>query len=398
MSLMRRHPIKSPIRDLLKIAKEVSATKKIYPFNIGDPNKFDFDTPQYLKDALIEAIKGKTGHYSNSEGDEELIDAILKREKAKNNADIAREDILVTQGISEALFFLFASSIESRKDEVLLPEPSYPPYINLAEFFGARIKTYKLDEEREWEPDVDDVRKNITENTKFLVVINPNNPTGAVYSKSLLKEIVDIAGEFRLTIIADEIYDEILLADEEHIGLASLARDVPLIVLNGFSKSYLIPGWRLGYMYFQHMREAKIKEIVFSLARARLSACTPIMKACAKAYSMPKEHIKEMNKKLKERADFAYKRFNEIEGITAVKPKGAFYIFPKVELGKRWKSDEEFCIDVLRNTGIIFPYGSGFGKKYGKGHFRSIILPPIEMMAEALDKLEEFMKRASISQ
>ena len=318
----------------------------------------------------------------------------MERERTKNNANIAKEDILVTQGISEGLFFLFASSIESRKDEVLLPEPSYPTYINLGEFFGARIKTYKLDEENQWEPDIDDIRKNVTENTKFLVVINPNNPTGAVYRKSLLKEIVNIGGEFNLTIISDEIYDEIILTDEEHVGMASVAQDVPLIVFNGFSKSYLVPGWRIGYMYFQNMENQKIKEVIFSLATARLSVCTPIMKACAKAYSMPKEHIKEMNKKLRERADFAYKRFNEIEGITAVKPKGAFYIFPRVELGKRWRSDEEFCIDVLKHTGIIFPYGSGFGRKYGRNHFRSIILPPIEMMAEALDKLEEFMKKS----
>ena len=382
-------PIKSPMRDLLKIAKEVSATKKIYPFNIGDPNIFDFDTPQYLKDALSDVLKGKVGHYSNSEGDEELIEAIIEREKRKNGVNLEKNDVLVTQGISEGLFFLFAS-IE-RKQEILLPDPSYPSYTNLANFFNVKVREYRLNEDAEWEPDIDDIRKNINKNTKFLVVVNPNNPTGAVYHKSLLKEIVDTAAEFGLVIISDEIYDE-LLFDTEHIGIASLAKDIPFIVFNGFSKSYLIPGWRLGYMYFHNMDGFKLKEIIFSLARTRLSACTPIMKACAKTFSMPKEHIKEMNKKLKERADFAYKRFNEIEGITAVKPKGAFYIFPKVELGNRWKSDEEFCIDVLRHTGIIFPYGSGFGKKYGKDHFRSIILPPIEMMSEALDKLEEFMK------
>jgi alanine-synthesizing transaminase len=383
-------PIKSPIRDLLRIAKEVSTNKKIYPFNIGDPNKFDFDTPQYLKDALIDALKGKAGHYSNSEGDEELVASIIEREKTKNGVKLSKEDVLITQGISEGLFFLFASL--EQKHEILLPEPSYPTYISLANFFGIKTKSYKLDEEREWLPDVEDINKNITKNTKFLVVINPNNPTGSVYHKNILKEIVDIASEFNLTLISDEIYDELLFDNVEHYGMASLAEDVPLIVFNGFSKSYLMPGWRIGYIYFKNMDGSMLKEIIFSLARSRLSASTPIMKACAKAYSDPKDHIKEMNKKLKERAEFAYKRFNEIEGIKAVKPKGAFYIFPKVDLGNRWKNDEEFSIDVLRNTGIIFPYGSGFGKKYGKNHFRSIILPPIEMMSEALDKLEEFMK------
>ncbi len=384
-------PIKSPIRDLLKIAKQVSFEKKIYPLNIGDPNKFDFDTPQYLKDALINAVKGKAGHYSSSEGDEELLETILNRERKRNDAKISKEDILITQGISEALFFLFASSINSKKDEVLLPEPSYPPYIGVSTFFGAKIRTYKLDEEREWEPDVEDIKDKINKNTKFLVVINPNNPTGAVYHKNLLKEISDIASERKLTIISDEIYDELVFGNVNHTGMASIVKDNQLIVVNGFSKSYLIPGWRLGYMYFQNFEDSMLKETIFSLARARLSACTPVMKACAKAYNGPQDHIKEMNNKLKERAEYAYKRFNEIKGLSAVKPKGAFYIFPKVDLGDRWKSDEDFCIDLLKKTGIIFPYGSGFGEKYGKNHFRSIILPPIELMEEAFQKLEAFM-------
>ncbi|MFH8080946.1 MAG: aminotransferase class I/II-fold pyridoxal phosphate-dependent enzyme [Candidatus Aenigmatarchaeota archaeon] len=387
---MRKQPIKSPIRDLLKIAKEVSKEKKIYNFNIGDPNKFDFDTPPHLKQALMEAANSKSGHYSDSEGYSELLDAILEREIKRNNANIEKEDILVTQGISEALFFLFAASIESRKDEVLVPGPSYPPYIGIAKFFGAKIKEYRLIEEEGWEPDIDDLRKNISSNTKFIVVINPNNPTGAVYDKNKLKQIAEVAAEENITIISDEIYDELVFGDVKQVSMASIA-ETQLIVVNGFSKSYLIPGWRLGYMYFQNFEDNRLKEIIFSLARARLSAPTPLMMACAKAYSS-REHIVEMNKKLKERAEYAYKRFNEIKGLSATKPKGAFYIFPKVDLGNRWKTDEEFCVDVLKHTGIIFPYGSGFSQKYGKNHFRSIILPPIPLMEEAFQKLEDFMR------
>ncbi|MCS7135389.1 MAG: aminotransferase class I/II-fold pyridoxal phosphate-dependent enzyme [Candidatus Aenigmarchaeota archaeon] len=387
-----RQPIKSPIRDLMKLAKEVAKEKKIYNFNIGDPNKFDFDTPDHLKQALIDVAKTKSAHYSDSEGEMELIEAILAREVNKNKARIQREDILITQGISEALFFLFAASITSKKDEVLLPEPTYPPYINIVSFFGGKIKTYRLIEENGWEPDVEDLKKQVTKNTKFIVVINPNNPTGAVYKEKILKEIVDISAKENIPIISDEIYDEIVFGDIKHVGMASIAKDSPLITLNGFSKSYLVPGWRIGYIYFQNFKDENFKEVIFSLARARLSASTPLMKACSKAY-LNQNHIKEMNKKLKERAEYAYKRFNEIIGITSTKPIGAFYIFPKVEIGKTWKSDEEFCIDLLKNTGIIFPYGSGFGKKYGKNHFRSIILPPIEMMEEALQKLEDFMRK-----
>ncbi|MCX8178840.1 MAG: aminotransferase class I/II-fold pyridoxal phosphate-dependent enzyme [Candidatus Aenigmarchaeota archaeon] len=390
---MARKPIVNPIRDMVIEARKIK-DKKIYPFNIGDPNKFDFDTPKFLKDALIEAIKQKSGHYSDSEGDSELIEAIMKREREKNDAHIAKEDVLVTQGISEGLFFLFASSISSKKDEVLLPEPSYAPYIGIIKFFGGNIKTYKLDENKEWEPDLDSLRKSITKNTKFIVIINPNNPTGAVYHKSILKQIVDIAGEFKVPIVSDEIYDELIFENTFYSGIASLARDVPSVILNGFSKSYLIPGWRLGYMYFQDPlgKLDSLKATIHSLARNRLCASTPIMKACSIAFK-EKSHIPEINKKLKERADYAFKRFNEMNRLNSVKPKGAFYIFPRVDIKDRWSNDKEFCLDVLRNTGIIFPYGSGFGQKYGKNHFRSIILPPIDVMQEAFDKLEEFMDK-----
>ena len=387
--------LRSPIRDILKVANVLEVEhKELFYMNSGDPNKFDFDTPEYLKQELINVAKGKTGNYSRSEGDVELVEAIIKREAKKNLVKLSKDDITVTQGTSEGISFLFGAGLDAG-DEVLLAGPGYPSYIQLAKFFGGVTTSYRCDEENGWQPDVDDIRKKITDKTKFLFILNPNNPTGAVYSRSTLKQIVDVAAEHKIALVSDEIYDQLIFGDTEHYGLASLAKDTSVVVFNGFSKGYLMPGWRVGYVYFHDPADilGDLKDGINNQARQRISANTLVQKVCAKAFDGPQDHIKEMNKKLKERAEFAYKRLNEINRISAVKPEGAFYIFPKVDMGNRWKNDEEFTIDVLRNTGVIFPYGSGFDAVYGKGHFRSIILPPIELMNRAFQKLDNFMKR-----
>ncbi|MDI6826541.1 MAG: aminotransferase class I/II-fold pyridoxal phosphate-dependent enzyme [Candidatus Aenigmarchaeota archaeon] len=393
----RSRNLQSPIRDMVVIAKKLEAKgKKIYYFNTGDPNKFDFDVPQYLKEELFKIVKGTSGFYSDSQGDPSLIEAIVERENKKNKLDLTSDDVLITEGISEGLIFLFGALIENGSgDEILLPGPAYPPYIEWIKFLDGTPVGFRQNEEKGWELDVDDLRKKITDRTKAIVVINPNNPTGAVYDKSTLKKIVDIATENNLLLISDEIYDLLIFSDTPHVGLSSLSKDVPVIGLNGFSKNYLVPGWRCGYMFFHDPTDklTDLKNAIFAESRQRLCACTPIMKACAAAFKGPQDHVKEMNRKLKERAEFAHRRLNEIDGIQTQKPEGAFYIFPRVDLGGKWKDDKEFCLDVLENTGLVIPYGSGFDPIYGKDHFRSVILPPIEMMEEAFSKLEEFMRK-----
>lgn len=394
----RSRNLQSPIRDIVVSAKKLLAQGKIekaYYFNIGDPNVFDFDTPEYLKEELIKAIKGKSGHYSDSQGDKALIEAVVERENKKNNLKLTNDDVLITQGISEGLQFLFSAMIEpGRGDEILLPGPSYPPYIEYIKFFGGNPVSYRKIEEESWNPDVDDLRKKINKNTRAIAIINPNNPTGTVDDKSTIKEMIDIAAENDLPIISDEIYDQLIFGKTEHVGVSSIAKDVPVIGLNGFSKAYLVTGWRCGYMFFHDPSNklGELKNAVNSESKQRLSACTPVMKACAVAFKSPQDHIKEMNRKLKERAEFAYKRLNEIKNIQTQKPEGAFYIFPRVELDGRWKTDKEFCLDVLENTGLVLTYGSGFDPIYGKDHFRSVILPPVEVMEEAFNKLERFME------
>jgi len=253
-----------------------------------------------------------------------------------------------------------------------------------------------MKEEDNWEPNVDDLRKKVTEKTKMICVINPNNPTGVNFSEKTLKEIANIAGENDIILTGDEIYDQLIFTEDEvHTGLASVSKDVPTIVMNGFSKAYLVPGWRVGYTYFNDP-EGKlnsIKESMLNESRQRLCPITPLMKVCAHAFKGPQDHVKETVSKLKERGKFAYKRLNEINRIETQKPEGAFYVFPKVDMEGIWKTDKEFVEDVIKNTGLVVPFGSGFDPVYGKSHFRSVILPPVEMMDEAFGKLEEFMRK-----
>lgn len=381
---------------MIALAKKVEkAGKKIYYFNIGDPNRFDFDVPDHMKEELAKIARGQFGYYSHSQGDASLIEAIVERENKKNRLALTNDDILIAEGTSEAILFLFGALIEKgRGYKILVPGPAYPPYLEWIKFLGGKSICYKQDEEKAWNPDVDDLRNKITDETRAIVVINPNNPTGAVYDESILRKIVDIAAEHNLLLVSDEIYDLLIFGGIPHVGLSSISKDVPVIGLNGFSKNYLVPGWRCGYMFFHDPTDklADLKETVFAEARQRLSACTPIMKACVAAFKGPQNHIKETNMKLKKRAEFAHNRLNEIDRIETQKPKGAFYIFPKVDIEGRWENDEEFCLDLLKNTGLVLPHGSGFDLAYGKNHFRSVILPPIEIMNEAFIKLEEFIK------
>jgi aspartate/methionine/tyrosine aminotransferase len=210
--------------------------------------------------------------------------------------------------------------------------------------------------------------------------------------------MVDLAGEHDIPLISDEIYDQI--AYGEPVSTANVAKDVPVIGLNGFSKVYLMTGWRLGYVYFTGQDEEMLEELrehVTKEARIRLSANTPVQKAAIEALRGPQDYISRMVEKLRERRDFSHKRLNEIEGISCTKPNGAFYFFPKVdEIGSRWINDMAFVRDLLEQTGIVFVHGSGFGSAYGSGHFRGVFLPPIDTLEKTFDRLERFMTQKGL--
>jgi aspartate/methionine/tyrosine aminotransferase len=382
------------IRDVVGHAKYLEKNgKKIIYLNIGDPLQFDFTTPEHIKEALIQAVNEEQNSYSPSEGLPELRDAISEKEKRVGKFDLSPENVLVSNGVSEAIQMVLGALVDAG-DEVMVPGPAYPPYISYTEFFGGKAVQYRTSEDDGWQPDLDDVRSKITDKTRAIVIINPNNPCGALYNRNTVKALADLAGEHSIPLISDEIYDQI--AYDEIVSTASVTKDVPVIGLNGFSKVYLMTGWRLGYMYFTGQDEetlVNLREHITKEARIRLSANTPVQKAAVAALRGPQDHIGCMVQKLKERRDYSYKRLNEIEGINCSKPNGAFYFFPHVEgIGSKWANDMTFVRDLMEQTGIVFVHGSGFGSEYGSGHFRGVFLPPIATLEESFNRIDSFMK------
>ena len=381
------------IRDVVGHAMQMEKKgKDIIYLNIGDPLKFDFNTPEHIKEALILAIRQNFNAYSPSEGLPELREAICEKEKKVSKIELLSENVIVSNGVSEAIQMILGALVENG-DEILVPGPTYPPYISYTEFFGGKAIQYQTSEENGWQPDLDDVKAKVSDKTRAIVIINPNNPCGALYDRKAISAMVDLAGEHNIPLISDEIYDQI--AYDEPVSTANIAKDVTVIGLNGFSKVYLMTGWRLGYTYFTGQDEKMLEELrehVTKEARIRLSANTPVQKAAVEALRGPQDHISIMVEKLRQRRDFSYKRLNEITGISCAEPKGAFYFFPKVdEIGSRWENDMVFVRDLLENTGLVFVHGSGFGSTYGSRHFRGVFLPPIDVLDKAFDKLDSFM-------
>jgi alanine-synthesizing transaminase len=390
----RASNIEYAIRDVIVHTKDlIKNGKKIYYLNIGDPAAFDFKTPPSLKDALCNAIAKEDNYYSPSEGLPELRQAVANKEKKINNVDITADDVLVTEGISEGIQMLLGAIVE-KGDEILFPGPTYPPYISYTNFFDGKAVAYETIEKEGWQPNIDDLRSKVSEKTRAIVIINPNNPTGAVYDRKTIKAILDIAGEHNLPVITDEIYDQ-LTYEKPFVSAANVTKDVPVIGLNGFSKVYQMTGWRLGYMYFKGEGETlkALKDGVEKECRIRICANTPVQIAATAALNGPQDFVKDIVERLKQRRDFSYKRLNEIEGISTTKPEGAFYIFPKIEdIGKRWKNDMDFVVSLLKETGVLIVNGSGFDPVYGKDHARIVFLPPISELEKAYHALEDFMK------
>ncbi|MHA1960102.1 MAG: aminotransferase class I/II-fold pyridoxal phosphate-dependent enzyme [Candidatus Thorarchaeota archaeon] len=381
------------IRDIVVAAKKYEKEKGEAPIylNIGDPIKYDWKTPEFMVSAIAEAAKKGVNGYAPSEGIDELRAAAAEKEKRVNSIDLDPERVLVTSGVSEAIEFLSGALVKNGS-EFLVPGPSYPPYIAYISFFGGRPVQYRTIEEDDWSPDIDDLRSKVNEKTVGIVVINPNNPTGAVYDEKTLKEIASIAGEHRLPLITDEIYDQ-LTFDKEQTPMVQAAGEVPVVGFNGISKVYLAPGWRVGYAYFhdengelEPLRNAMVRQ-----ARIRISVNSVAQVASVAALRSDGSHIDEMMRKLRERRDLIAGRLNGIESLTTTVPQAAFYIMPSIDIGGRWANDSEFVLDVLNSTGVVFVPGSGFSPEFGKNHFRSVFLPPPSMIDEAMNRLEDFM-------
>ncbi len=388
------------IRDVVLPARELEKQGiEVLKLNIGDPCAYDFDTPQHMKDAVTEAMRAGKNGYGPSEGTPELRDAVVAREKRRNNVDYNPDDVCVTTGVTESLQMLYGATLMPG-DEILIPGPSYPPYASLAKLFHARPIAYRCLEDQNWQPDLDDVRKRINDRTRMICLINPNNPTGALWGRRVLEGMGGIAAEHskQLFLVSDEIYDEMAF-DGKHHSTAAINKDAPLVTLNGLSKVYLAPGWRVGWTMFRDVKGAlpEIRQAYFNQARLRLCASSIAQQGALAALTGPQDHIAPTVARLKTRRDFAFKRLNEIEGLSCAKPDGAFYAFPKIKTleqpGAPWRSDKEFVLDLLRDSHVLTVHGSGFDSIFGTNHFRVVILPPEKTLEEAFKALEKFMKK-----
>ncbi len=379
------------IRDITLHARQYEkAGKKIIYLNIGDPVKYDFPTPDHIKRALLDAVSSNFNYYADSEGILELREAIVNKESQKG-LSVNVEDVLVTNGISEGLDMVAASIVEPNS-EILMPGPYYPPYASYVKFYGGKPIEFKLTEDGA--PDLDDIKSKITPKARALCIINPNNPTGEVFNSKNLKQLIDVAAEHDMYIICDEIYDK-LVFDREFTGIGKVAKDAPVILLNGFSKVYLMTGWRCGYICMNSdcQKLENIRNNIPKLARVRIATNLPVQKAAVAALQGPQEYIAETVTKLKKRRDLVVKRLNEIDGISCKLPNGAFYTFPKI-LHNRWKDDKDFVLNLLNKTGILTVHGSGFGE-LGRGHFRIVYLPNEQVLEEAMDKLGDFVNNSN---
>ena len=378
------------IRDVAIAAKKVEQQgRKVVYLNIGDPVLYGFQPPDNVKEALIKAVRNNENYYSPSEGIPELRAAIAEKEHSKGLA-VDGDDILVTNGISEGLDMVISSIVEDG-DEVLLPGPYYPPYASYVRLRGGVPVEFAVDMNNST-PDIDDIRSKVTSKTVAICLISPNNPTGVVFNENSLKELVDIANEYNLYILCDEIYDQIVF-DEKFVGIGKVAGDSPVIILNGFSKVHLMSGWRIGYLAFNKSPKLEdIRENLPKLARVRIATNLPVQHAALESLRGPQGYISEFVSELKKRRDLVVKRLNSIPGLSCPNPKGAFYVFPKIE-NNRYSSDKEFVLNLLESKGVLTVHGSGFGTKYGSEHFRLVFLPSIEILDSALDKIEEFVNQ-----
>ncbi|MGQ4890989.1 MAG: aminotransferase class I/II-fold pyridoxal phosphate-dependent enzyme [Candidatus Njordarchaeia archaeon] len=386
--------LKYAIRDVALMASEIERKEKtkVIRLNIGDPTYYDFDVPEHIKQAFCEAVKNGKNFYSPSDGIRELKEAIIEDVEKTSGIKVNLPDVLITNGLSEAIMGIFSAAF-SPGEKVLVPSPTYPPYISAAKFFDIEPIEYVTLEDEGWIPDIDDVRKKAEMGAKAIVIINPNNPTGAVYPERIVRELIDIAGEYDLFVISDEIYDKIVFEEPKPISAAKIAKDVPIIMLNGFSKAYLATGWRVGYMVKVDSEGAldEVWNAILKYLLIRISGVTPAQYAVVQALKGPQDFLDDYISELKKRRDYAFERISEISGLSVRKPKGALYIFPRIE-DKRYQDDLKFVKDLLYKYKVLVVHGSGFGLM-GRNHFRAVFLPPIEVQREAYDRIEKMLEK-----
>ena len=385
----RLENVRYAIRDLACVADEVAKKgHKILPLNIGDPINFDFQTPPHLIEAVYKAMKDGKNGYAPSPGIKEALDAI--RGEAKRKEITSVQDVFVTSGVSETVDICLTALLNPG-DNLLTPSPDYPLYSAVLAKLGIELNTYALNEDDGWQPDLIDVHKKIGPRTRGIVLINPNNPTGAVCSRRMLEAIAELARRNNLVIFADEIYDKLILDEDPHISLAAVAPDVPIVTFGGLSKNYLAPGWRIGWGIVSG-EAAAVKPYVEGLGRllrSRLCANHPEQYAIKAALEGPQDHLKEVADKLRSRRDLTVKWCSSTPRVSCVPPKGAFYAYPRLDIPE---NDDVFVKELLVQKHVLVVHGSGFGQKPGTKHFRIVFLPDEQTLSTAYAAIADFMK------
>lgn len=385
----RLENVRYAIRDLACVADEVAKKgHKILPLNIGDPINFDFRTPTHLIQAVYKAMKDGKNGYAPSPGIKEALNAI--RGEAERKGITSVQDVFVTSGVSETVD-LCLSALLNPSDNLLTPSPDYPLYSAVLAKLGLELNTYALNEDDGWQPDLIDVHKKIGPRTRGIVLINPNNPTGAVCSRRMLEAIAELARRNNLVIFADEIYDKLILDDPPHLSLAAVAPDVPVVTFGGLSKNYLAPGWRIGWGIVSG-DQAAVKpyiEGIHRLLRSRLCANHPEQYAIKAALEGPQDHLGEVIRKLRSRRDLTMNWCKSTPRVSCVSPKGAFYAFPRLDIAE---GDEVFVKELVVQKHVLVVHGSGFGQKAGTKHLRIVFLPDEQTLTKAYSAIADLLK------
>ncbi|BBB26534.1 pyridoxal phosphate-dependent aminotransferase [Amphritea japonica] len=389
------YDIRGPVLQEAKRLEEEG--QRIIKLNIGNPAPFGFEAPEEIVQDVIYNLPSAQG-YCDSKGLFSARKAVMQECQKKGIPNVGIEDIYLGNGVSE-LIVMATQGLLNDNDELLIPAPDYPLWTAAASLSGGNPVHYRCDEEKDWAPDIDDIRSKITERTRGIVVINPNNPTGAVYPEAVLKQIVALAKEFSLIIFADEIYDKITYDDAKAIPLASLSDEVLCLTFNGLSKTYRAAGFRSGWMIItgpkHHARD--YIEGLDMLASMRLCANVPAQHAIQTALG-GYQSINELTVpggRLYDQRDLAWQKLNAIPGVSCVKPQGALYLFATLDPDiYPIKNDEKMALDLLQQQKILIVQGSGFNMTDTQ-HFRLVFLPREDELCDAIDRIAQFLKNYS---
>ena len=384
------YDVRGPVAD--EAARMEDEGLRILKLNIGNPAPFGFRAPDEVVHDMRSQLTECEG-YSDSRGLFSARKAIMQYAQLKRLPNVSMDGIYTGNGVSE-LIQLCMNVLLNTGDEILIPAPDYPLWTACATLAGGTAVHYLCDEQAGWTPDLADIESKVTANTKAIVIINPNNPTGAVYPREVLEQIVEVARRHQLMIFSDEIYDRLCMDGEKHISIAALAPDLPCVTFSGLSKSHMVAGYRVGWMILSGNKRC-MRDFIYGvnmLSNMRLCSNVPaqsIVQTALGGYQSVERYV-EPGGRIYEQRNYVYEALNAIDGITAVKPKAAFYIFPKIDVKKfNITDDEQFALDLLHEKRILITRGGGFNWPE-PDHFRIVYLPRMEVLRESMEDLADF--------